>query len=450
MTSCPTCGRSVDPLRAPAVGVRDGKVVSYCSHECAERTTLPPPQADDAALASQRTDVVDAPLAMAAGVAEPVTLIESEVAAKRGALHPSELTSAAAHMTSRELPVSIAPEINLPTTAGTGDATARGGRTVRIAVVTAALALGGGVAGHQLGFLSISRGGGVSQLAAPRLDAVTVADASHDANSLTAAAAVEQARNALMAALTSPSARVQRIAAAALARTGAPEALAALDAALANETSDLAKLEAHYVLARGGDSRGLDGLVAGLSVGRRDVRLEAARRLALLGDNRAINTLAQYLEVSQLRLGAAEQLAFLSEPRAVRVLEAVQADSKSSFDDKARAAIALGHAGKSEVAPQLRSLLVDARFNAFAAASLAHLRAAPTDAVRSVLVSQLAIASLRVAAARALRTLDPNLDPLPLLRPLVDALARATDTEQVTAAEAVLLLAGPPAWAQRE
>lgn len=429
--------------------MRDGKVVSYCSHECAAGTTLPLPQADDAAVASQRTDVVDAPLAMAAGVAEPVTLIQSEVAAKRGALHLNELTSAAAHVTSRELPVSIAPEINLPTTAGTGDATARGGRTARIAVVSAALALGGGVAGHQLGFLSISRGG-ASQVAAPRLDAATVADASHDADSLTAAAAVEQARNALMAALTSPSVRVQRIAAAALARTGAPEALAALDAALANETSDLAKLEVHYVLARGGDSRGLDGLVAGLSVGRRDVRLEAARRLALLGDNRAINTLAQYLEVSQLRLGAAEQLAFLAEPRAVRVLEAVQADSKSSFDDKARAAIALGHAGKSEVAPQLRSLLVDARFNAFAAASLAHLRDAPADAVRSVLVSQLAIASLRVAAARALRTLDPNLDPLPLLRPLVDALNRAKDTEQVTAAEAVLLLAGPPAWAQRE
>ena len=33
MTNCPVCGKAVDPIRAPAVGVRDGKVVSYCSRE---------------------------------------------------------------------------------------------------------------------------------------------------------------------------------------------------------------------------------------------------------------------------------------------------------------------------------------------------------------------------------------------------------------------------------
>jgi hypothetical protein len=35
MSDCPACGRPVDPLRARAVGVRDGKVVGYCSAECA-------------------------------------------------------------------------------------------------------------------------------------------------------------------------------------------------------------------------------------------------------------------------------------------------------------------------------------------------------------------------------------------------------------------------------
>jgi HEAT repeat protein len=35
MTSCPTCNKPVDPLRARAVIVRDGKVVAYCSKECA-------------------------------------------------------------------------------------------------------------------------------------------------------------------------------------------------------------------------------------------------------------------------------------------------------------------------------------------------------------------------------------------------------------------------------
>src|SRR3954471_3870415 len=40
--NCPVCGKPVDPLRAPAVGVRDGKVVSYCSREHAlEAETKP-------------------------------------------------------------------------------------------------------------------------------------------------------------------------------------------------------------------------------------------------------------------------------------------------------------------------------------------------------------------------------------------------------------------------
>ena len=177
------------------------------------------------------------------------------------------------------------------------------------------------------------------------------------------------------------------------------------------------------------------------------MKLEAARRLALLGDKRAIDTLAQNLEVSQLRLGAAEQLAYLAEPRAIKELQAIQADPKSSPDDKARAAIALGHAGKAEVAPALHLLLNDARFNAFAAASLARLHDASAHAL---LVKQLEVSSLRVTAARSLRVLDPRLDPVPLLPPLVANLASAKDTEQVQAAEAVLLLAGPVAWSEHD
>jgi len=53
-------------------------------------------------------------------------------------------------------------------------------------------------------------------------------------------------------------------------------------------------------------------------------------------------------------------------------------------------------------------------------------------------------------AARALRRLDPELDPAPLLPPLVAALASSKDTEQVGAAEAILLLTGKLAWADRE
>ncbi len=35
MTPCPICQKPVDPLRARAVGVRDGRVVAYCSAGCA-------------------------------------------------------------------------------------------------------------------------------------------------------------------------------------------------------------------------------------------------------------------------------------------------------------------------------------------------------------------------------------------------------------------------------
>src|SRR5690242_18358433 len=35
MTPCPACDAPVDPLRSRFVGVRDGKVVAYCSAECA-------------------------------------------------------------------------------------------------------------------------------------------------------------------------------------------------------------------------------------------------------------------------------------------------------------------------------------------------------------------------------------------------------------------------------
>ena len=47
MTTCPTCGKPVDPLRAPAVGVREGKVVSFCSKECAAATESKPTAAPE-------------------------------------------------------------------------------------------------------------------------------------------------------------------------------------------------------------------------------------------------------------------------------------------------------------------------------------------------------------------------------------------------------------------
>jgi HEAT repeat protein len=240
---------------------------------------------------------------------------------------------------------------------------------------------------------------------------------------------------------------VQRVAASALARTGDTEAIELLAAALGKEPGDLAKLDLAYALARAQDKRGLDALMAAAHGPKRDPRLEAGRRLALLGDKRAIDALASYLDVSQLRLGIAEQLAYLEEPRALKVLDEVRVDPKAVPDEKARATIALGHAGRADVVPNLRALLADDRNNAFAAVALAGLK---DESARPVLVKQLTIPSLRVQAARSLRLLAPEADVSSLLPPLLAALGSNRDTEQVQIAESILLLAGPLAWSERE
>jgi YHS domain-containing protein len=39
VSACPVCGKPVDPLRAPAVAVVGGKIVSFCSKEHAASST---------------------------------------------------------------------------------------------------------------------------------------------------------------------------------------------------------------------------------------------------------------------------------------------------------------------------------------------------------------------------------------------------------------------------
>ena len=476
MTTCPTCGTAVDPLRAPAVGVRDGKVVSYCSRECAAAAESRPVVAPPAAKPRARTEPpVPPPAKKARAKSEPTAeprrtppggipkggtasfdsgpVIEIVHEPASGVVTSAADARAGKAATSDRSETSGAIQI-----ADTGhlddyvdpDYNNEPRRSRAWVVLLLLLVLGGGAfAAYQLGYLDalFKTESHAAAVAPPRKVALARDVRPEPAPRLTAASALDRARQVLRVALRSDSPRVQRVAASALSRTGDPEAITKLTEALAKETSDLAKIDIQYALARAGDKRGTEGLVAALGAPRRDLKLEAARRLALLGDKRAINTLVPYLAVSQLRLGAAEQLAYLAEPRAVATLTAVRADPKSSADDQARAAIALGFAGKVEVEPALEALLADARFNAFAAASLASLH---DPAARPVLVKLLGVSALRVGAARALRRLDPDLDARPLVGPLVAALASAKDTEQVPAAEAVLILAGPVTWAEHE
>jgi hypothetical protein len=72
-----------------------------------------------------------------------------------------------------------------------------------------------------------------------------------------------------------------------------------------------------------------------------------------------------------------------------------------------------------------------------------------------VLERQLDSPALRVRSARALRRLDPAIPTGPALPRLLaildgDAGRAARDTDQVQAAEAILLLAGPASWSAFE
>ena len=507
MTTCPTCQRPVDPLRAPVVGVRDGKVVSFCSKECASGASVPvaamtaapaeaaavaeapapapkkrarthPPKAPPRTPAEgvptiTPSDGVPKRATPAGGVPKRATPADgvpkrTTPAAGIAALDSGPVIEIIREASSRSSGIPEEPPIQVSETGRIDDyvdvEAPPQGRRSWLAVVLVVLALGAAAAYLVLSHRSSSHAAvappAATGTAQPEVPEPPPA-AAPSPPPVDPAAALVRAKSLLQVQLGSTSPRIQRIAALALARTGDPGALAHLTADLATEPSDIAKLDIDYGLARATGSdpavaaaskRGADALVAALAPAmRRDVRAEAAARLVRLGDARGIPTLATFLDISQQRLGAAKQLAPLAEPRALKVLDEIRADAAASADDRADAVIALGVAGAATgaapVAPDitaaLHALLPDPRFAPMAAAALAGLGDA---AARAPLVKELAIPSLRVDAARALRRLDPKLDAAPLLPGLLAALGSGKDTDEISAAEAILLLAGPPAW----
>ncbi|MCA9677110.1 MAG: hypothetical protein KC464_18940, partial [Myxococcales bacterium] len=116
-------------------------------------------------------------------------------------------------------------------------------------------------------------------------------------------------------------------------------------------------------------------------------------------------------------------------------------------EDRLRALVALGRAGRADVAPALREVLDDGQFNVGAAEALARLG---DRAAEPRLLDQLEVPSLQVGAALGLRRLDPQLDPSRYLPALVAQLDLDKDTARVSAAEAILVLTGPPEIAERD
>ena len=444
MSACPTCGKPVDPLRAPAVGVRDGKVVSFCSKECAEALeSKPTPAAAPEKL--QPTKTIKRPRTEPPhpppGGKTPPKGVPVTVPASSKDLDSGPIIEIIREAT-RPAKRADDSAIQIADTGTVDDYVAPERRSRAWIWILLVLVAGAGAAAAY--FLGVFGGHDAKSAPVEKPPVVAPPPAPDAPPPVTPAMAVDRAKAVLAKNLKSDSPRVQRVAASALARTSDGDAIAQLIAQLGKETSDIAKLEIAYAVARGGDKRGTEALVAALQAPRRDVRLEAARRLALLGDKRGTPVLTEYLDVSQLRLGAAEQLAFLADPAGLKALDAVRGDPKATHDEQARATIALGYAGRRDVIPALEQLLAEKGNDAFAAAALAELHDAKS---RPFLESELKRPTRRAEAARALRRLDPSLDPGPLLPPLLTALDSAKDTEQVEAAEAVLLLAGPATWA---
>lgn len=471
-TTCPICGKAVDPLRARHVGVRAGKVVAYCSAEHAKEAETKPTQMP-VEQPKPRTPAGGVPKIHVAVDSGPVIEIIHEPASgvvtsardarKDATPLPKKVEAESAKKrddtTLKKWTVEDDDAIPDPDRSGVriADFEERRQRELSqpvklrsntgLLVIAIVLVLGAGAFGVYRFVLAPAEN--TSERPPSASDAAVVEatiDAAEPIDKPDPSAAVVKAQNVLRTALDSTSPRVQRMAAAALARTREQLAIDHLATALEKETVEVAKLELAYALARGGDDRGRVALVAGLGSGRRDVKLEAGRRLAQLGDEKAASVLAGYLQVNQLRLGAAEQLAYLRDKRAIETLDAIRADDKTSRDEQARATIALGIAGRTDVIPDLQALLKDSHFNAFAASALAQL-GDPT--ARAVLAEQLAVPSLRVEAARALRRLEPQLDPAPFLVELMTSLSSHKDTDQVQTAEAILILAGDASWSER-
>jgi HEAT repeat protein len=458
MNACPVCGKPVDALRAPAAKIRDGKVVGYCSKECAAAADTQPvakvapaePAKPAAKPVSKRTPATGVPKTARDLDSGPVIEILHEPA--------SGVVTSAADARSQRVQHSASSSITdgAIEIADTGhvddyvDIDRPTRHTGRIVFLLFLLALAGGVfAAYRLGYFDKYLASARGETSAPPAHAIEPPRPVEPPPPppVSSEDAVAKARELLQKQITSAPPRVQRVAAEALARTGDAPAIAWLAAALVKDESDLAKLRIAYTLARGGDKRGAPVLVAALGSPRRDVKLEAGRYLALLGDKRAAAVLGEYLGVSQNRLQVAAALAKIGEPSGFDALDKIRKDDKASADDRASATIALGFAGRAEVADALHGLLTDTHQNAYAAAALAALH---DSAARPVLVAQIAMPTLRVPAARALRRLEPELDPAPLLPGLLDGLASAKDTEQVEAAEAILLVAGPTVWSEHE
>jgi HEAT repeat protein len=441
-TTCPACNAPIDPARAPVARVRGGRVVTFCSQACAD---APEGRTEG------RTDVRGGAAPGARPGARPGAKIDAGRVAGSEAFGPGEAAASDARY-------------------DVAGRRPRGSGRRRVILLSAAILLGGmvitivnavspstpvDVRAHEHAELATRATGNTTATttapagapgAVPAAPVAPAAPGSMSASPEDEAPAAPAAADPYLAAqstlrglMKSPSARVQRIAAMALARLGAAEAAEAVEmlARLTKEDpSELGRIEVAYALARAGERRGREILIANLTHERRDVRLDAAGSLVQLGDDAGDRVLEHLLELETHRLGVAAMLARRGNEEGLAALREVLADDQASPELVMRAVVALGRAGDASVRDRLVEILNDGRYHVGAADALAALN---DRAAVPALVRQLELPSMRVRAAQWLRRLGEDV----ALDDLVVALAQGSEAARVSAAEAILILAGP-------
>jgi HEAT repeat protein len=448
-STCPACNAVIDPARAPVARVRGGRVVTFCSRRCADA-----PESEYAALRAQAAPAAAQPAASPAGTsAAPGESASAEgVAGAAGATGDDRYERAERRPRGggkrRVIALSSAILVGgmvitiinavSPSTPVDVRAASNGGAERQPA--TTALP-GGATPGTGAGQAMSGATTGTAPETAPETTTATAGQAQGENADAEAVPAdpYDNALRTLIALMKSPSPRVQRIAAMALSRLGTnevPEAIDVLVRLLDEEASELGRIEIAYALARAGDRRGRQMLVASLKDERRDIRLDAARCLVQLGDDAGNTALEHLLDLPTHRLGVASMLARRGNEKGLAALREVLGDEESTNELTMRALVALGMAGDASVRDRLVEILNDGRYHVGAADALAALG---DRAAIPALMHQLGLPSLRVRAALALRRLGETVP----LDELDRALTQGNEAARVSAAEAILLLAGP-------
>jgi len=428
--TCPACKKTLDPAHAPVARVRGARVVSFCSEACADGTPLH----DEPEVAAEPEPEADSQVAARAPGSDAVPPLVDDSFDDITPPPPGQESD----VDSTDIYLGQPRKWS-----------ARGRR--RIVAISGAI-LVGGMAVAIIEAVSPSTPATVSAskpppIAAPQLQPVSapeLPDVDTEASDVVNPDRLVKAAIAELRELSaSTSARVGRIAAMALARTGDEAACERLGKLLDSETSQLNRVAIAYAMARADKPRGRAILVKAIGHKRRDVRLDAAKSLVKLGDDTGRTTLYAMLRLRGYRIGAAALLARLGDERGLEALRAAVALPTNSPETKMRAAVALGSAGDASVKEKLEKILVEGRYNVGAAIALATLgdrKAVPH------LARQLERNAMRVQAALALVRLNSDID----LTPLAVALASEDEVARVSAAEAILVLAGPKEWSVRD